>query len=83
MILMTLVILMTTTCSKPSNKSLSQAQLQEYVKLLPDYPKRDTFTKQEQRRIARTPERFKDWAFGVIKYSNCVKYQICNNKNNE
>ena len=74
---------MTTTCSKPSNKSLSQAQLQEYVKLLPDYPKRDTFTKQEQRRIARTPERFKDWAFGVIKYSNCVKYQICNTKNNE
>lgn len=73
---------MTTTCSKPSNKSLSQAQLQEYVKLLPDYPKRDTFTKQEQRRIARTPERFKDWAFGVIKYSNCVKYQICNTKNN-
>ena len=80
---MTLVILMTTTCSEPLSKSLSQAQLKEYTDLLPDYPKRDTFTKQEQRRIARTPERFKDWAFGVIKYSNCVKYQICNNKNNE
>ena len=78
---MTLVILMTTTCSEPLSKSLSQAQLQEYTDLLPDYPKRDTFTKQEQRRIARTPERFKDWAFGVIKYSNCVKYQICNTKN--
>lgn len=80
---MTLVILMTTTCSKPLSKSLSQAQLKEYTDLLPDYPKRDTFTKQEQRRIARTPERFKDWAVGVIKYSNCVKYQICNNKQQE
>ena len=80
---MTLVILMTTTCSKPLSKSLSQAQLKEYTDLLPDYPKRDTFTKQEQRRIAMTPERFKDWAVGVIKYSNCVKYQICNNKQQE
>ncbi len=79
---MILVILMTTTCSKPSNKSLSQAQLQEYVKLLPDYPKRDTFTKQEQKRIAMIPKRLKDWLVEVVKYSNCVKYSICNTKNN-
>ena len=77
------VILMTTTCSKPLSKSLSQAQLKEYTDLLPDYPKRDTFTKQEQRRIAMVPKRLKDWAVGVIKYSNCVKYQICNNKQQE
>lgn len=74
------VILMTTTCSKPLSKSLSQAQLKEYNDLLPDYPKRDTFTKQEQRRIAMTPKPLKDWAVGVIKYTNCVKYQICNTK---
>ena len=79
---MTLVILMTTTCSKPLSKSLSQAQLKEYTDLLPDYPKRDTFTKEERRRIAKTPERFKDWVVEVIKYSNCVKYSICNTKNN-
>ena len=78
---MTLVILMTTTCSKPLSKSLSQEQLKEYTDLLPDYPKRDTFTKQEQRRIARTPERFKDWAVQMIEYSNCSKYSICNTKN--
>ena len=77
------VILMTTTCSKPLSKSLSRAQLKEYTDLLPDYPKRDTFTKQEQRRIAMVPKRLKDWAVGVIKYSNCVKYQICNNKQQE
>lgn len=74
------VILMTTTCSKPLSKSLSQAQLKEYNDLLPDYPKRDSFTKQEQRRIAMVPKRLKDWAVGVIKYSNCIKYEICNTK---
>ena len=74
------VILMTTTCSKPLSKSLSKAQLQEYVELLPDYPKRDTFTKEEQKRIAMVPKRLKDWAVGVIKYSNCIKYEICNTK---
>ena len=74
------VILMTTTCSKPLSKSLSRAQLKEYNDLLPDYPKRDTFTKQEQRRIAMVPKRLKDWAVGVIKYSNCIKYEICNAK---
>ena len=77
------VILMTTTCSKPLSKSLSQAQLKEYTDLLPDYPKRDTFTKQEQRRIAMVPKRLKDWAVEVIKYSNCIKYEICNNKQQE
>ena len=80
---MTLVILMTTTCSKPLSKSLSQAQLKEYTDLLPEHPKRNTFTLEEQKRIALLPKSFKDWAVQVIKYSNCVKYQICNNKNNE
>ena len=81
---MTLVILMTTTCSKSLSKSLSQAQLKEYTDLLPDYPKRDTFTKEEQKRIAMVPKRLKDWVVEVIKYSNCVKYQICNaNTKNE
>ena len=74
---------MTTTCSKPLSKSLSRAQLKEYNDLLPDYPKRDTFTKQEQRRIAMVPKRLKDWVVGVIKYSNCIKYEICNNKQQE
>lgn len=74
------VILMTTTCSKPLSKSLSQAQLKEYADLLPDYPKRDTFTKEEQKKIAMVPKRLKDWAVAVIKYTNCVKYQICNTK---
>ena len=77
---MTLVILMTTTCSKPLSKNLSRAQLKEYVELLPDYPKRDTFTKEEQKRIAMVPKRLKDWAVAVIKYSNCIKYEICNTK---
>lgn len=81
---MIVVILMTTTCSKPLSKSLSQEQFNEYTDLLPEYPKRDTFTKEEQRRIAMVPKRLKDWAVGVIKYSNCVKYQICNaNTKNE
>lgn len=75
------VILMTTTCSKPLSKSLSQAQLKEYTDLLPEHPKRNTFTLEEQKRIALLPKSFKDWAVGVIKYSNCVKYEICNTKN--
>lgn len=78
---MTLVILMTTTCSKPLSKSLSQAQLKEYTDLLPEHPKRNTFTLEEQKRIALLPKSFKDWAVQVIEYSNCLKYQICNTKN--
>ncbi len=43
------VILMTTTCSKPLSKSLSKAQLKEYTDLLPEHPKRNTFTLEEQK----------------------------------
>ena len=28
------------------------------------------------------PKRLKDWLVEVVKYSNCVKYSICNTKNN-
>jgi len=81
MISTTLVILMMTSCSKPLSKSLSREQLKEYTELLPDYPKRDTFTEEEQKRIAKTPTRLKKWAVEVIEYSNCIKYSICNTKN--
>ena len=62
-------------------KFTNDLAIKEYNDLLPNYPKRDTFTKEEQKRIAMVPKRLKDWAVGVIKYSNCVKYEICNTKN--
>ena len=78
MILMTLVILMTTSCSNRLNKSLSQNQLQQYIDMLPDYPRRSTFTKEEQIRIARVPLRFKTFVDQMLVLYKCAKYNECN-----
>ena len=71
-------ILMMTSCSKPLSKSLSQEQLQEYINTLPEYPKRNTFSKKEQKRIASTPVRFKTWAEQMLILYKCAKFNECN-----
>lgn len=75
---MIMVILMTTSCSNRLNKSLSQNQLQQYIDTLPDYPRRSTFTKEEQRRIARVPLRFKTFVDQMLVLYKCAKYNECN-----
>jgi len=75
---MMVVILMMTSCSKPLSKSLSQEQLQEYINTLPDYPRRNTFSKEEQKRIALTPVRFKVWAEQMLVLYKCAKFNECN-----
>jgi len=74
------VILMMTSCSKPLSKSLSQEQLQEYINTLPEYPKRNTFSKKEQKRIASTPVRFKTWAEQMLIFYKCLKNNNCHEK---
>ena len=75
---MMVAILMMTSCSKPLSKSLSQEQLQEYINTLPEYPKRETFSKEEQKRIALTPVRFKVWAEQMLVLYKCAKFNECN-----
>ncbi len=70
---MMVVILMMTSCSKPLSKSLSQEQLQEYINTLPDYPRRNTFSKEEQKRIASTPIQFKIWAEQMLIFYKSLK----------
>lgn len=77
---MILVILMMISCSNRLNNNLSKEQLQEYINELPDYPRRDTFTQEEQKRIASAPIRFKIWADEIVVYIKCTKYQECNKK---
>ena len=72
------VILMTTSCSNRLNKSLSQEQLQQYIDALPDYPRRSTFTKEEQRRIAQVPLRFKTFVDQMLVLYKCAIYNECN-----
>jgi len=72
-----MAILMTTSCSKPLSKSLSQEQLQEYINTLPEYPKRETFSIEEQRKIALTPVRFKVWAEQMLVLYKCAKFNEC------
>jgi len=60
------------------SKSLSQEQLQEYINTLPEYPKRNTFSKKEQKRIASTPVRFKTWAEQMLILYKCAKFNECN-----
>ena len=67
------VILMMTSCSKPLSKSLSQEQLQEYINTLPDYPRRNTFSKEEQKKIASTPVQFKIWAEQMLIFYKSLK----------
>ena len=68
-----MAILMMTSCSKPLSKSLSQEQLQEYINTLPDYPRRNTFSKEEQKKIASTPVRFKIWAEQMLIFYKSLK----------
>ena len=74
------VILMMTSCSKPLSKSLSQEQLQEYINTLPDYPRRNTFSKEEQKKIASTPIQFKIWAEQMLIFYKCLKNNNCHEK---
>jgi len=67
------VILMMTSCSKHLSKSLSQEQLQEYINTLPDYPRRNTFSKEEQKKIASTPIQFKIWAEQMLIFYKSLK----------
>jgi len=55
------------------SKSLSQEQLQEYINTLPDYPRRNTFSKEEQKKIASTPVRFKTWAEQMLIFYKSLK----------
>ena len=64
---------MMTSCSKPLSKSLSQEQLQEYINTLPDYPRRNTFSEEEQKKIASTPVRFKIWAEQMLIFYKSLK----------
>ncbi len=73
-----MAILITTSCSKNSNKrSLSQEQMQEYIKLLPDYPKLENFDKNDQIKIASLPPLFKIWVYETIKINKCLKQNLC------
>ena len=72
-----MAILITTSCSKSLNKSLSHEQLQQYIDAFPDYPRLANFDKNEQKRIASLPPLFKDWAFETIKILKCLKQNLC------
>lgn len=66
-----------TSCCKQSNRSLSQSQFEEVVNKIPDYPKKNNFTKEEQKRIANIPPLFKDYLFKIIQLTKCAKQNIC------
>lgn len=47
------------------------------VNKIPDYPKKNNFTKEEQKRIANLPPLFKDYSFKIIELTKCAKQNIC------
>jgi len=74
---MMVAILMTTSCSNHLSKSLSKDQLQKYIDTLPEYPKANTFTKEERIRIASMPTRFKTFVDEMLVLYKCAKFNEC------
>jgi hypothetical protein len=77
MTIITLAILMMTSCSKSLNKTLSQEQFQEVVDKIPEAPKLDAFNIEEQKRIALLPPLFKQWVYEMLLIIKCLKHNQC------
>ena len=72
-----LVALIMISCSKNSTRALSQEQFQQVVDKIPDYPKREFFTKEDQIKIASLPPIFKQWVYEMVIFSKCLKQNKC------
>jgi len=72
-----MAILITTSCSKSLNKSLSHEQLQEYIETIPEHPKLENFDKNDQIKIASLPPIFKEWIYEIIIFTKCLKQNKC------
>lgn len=69
-----------TSCSTPFNKQqkhLSQKDFEEIISFIPDVPKRDEFTLEEQKKIAEMPYLLKEWVFQMVMLTKCAKENKC------
>lgn len=70
-----------TSCSTPLNKQqhlhLSQKDFEEIISFIPDVPKRDEFTLEEQKKIAEMPYLLKEWVFQMVMLTKCAKENKC------
>lgn len=69
-----------TSCSTPLNKQqkhLSQKDFETIISFIPDVPKRDEFTLEEQKKIVEMPYLLKEWVFQMVMLTKCAKENKC------
>ena len=69
-----------TSCSTHLNKQqkhLSQKDFEEIISFIPDVPKRDEFTLEEQKKITEMPYLLKEWVFQMVMLTKCAKENKC------
>lgn len=66
-----------TSCCNRYKTSLTQEQINKFIIEIPDYPKKSTFTENEQKYIAEIPSALKIYIFEVVQITKCLKYNKC------
>ena len=72
-----MLIIVTTSCCKRYQTSLTQEQINKFAVEMPDYPKKETFSDAEQKYIAGIPTPLKIYIFEVVQITKCIKYNKC------
>lgn len=73
------MICLTASCSERLNKQkhLSQKDFEEIISFIPDLPKREQFTLEEQRKIAQMPKLLEEWVTDMVFLTKCAKENQC------
>ena len=72
-----MLIIVTTSCCKRYQTSLTKEQIDKFAVEMPDYPKKESFTDTEQKYIAGIPTPLKIYIYEVVQITKCIKYNKC------